>query len=339
MNITLTEYIKLFSPPKLSYHFKYKQRFEKQYQRLKEELIGVLDHEKGIRFFCWKSEFTEFNELCTNGKLTYKDSVIDLNHNTEFLFDFSKEFEQGFNAISDQSPKNTTLNNVPICLHDMCLCQEGKGENRHSIRTGRANSQSRLCIAGVRPVTVESLSGNGILRIKSINYETGERVLAIPRKNAFNDGIMFRSIFTVIERYAEFDEYFLDHDSNLIETKTLLTKYPKVKRLFEGALAKINLEGSERNAVDDLRLGLELLLKELLHNDKSIENQLSILGDFLKEKGTSKELVNMLKAFLDYYLKYQNNYVKHNDNIKKQEVDVILDLSVTFMKHLIRLSQ
>jgi hypothetical protein len=40
-----------------------------------------------------------------------------------------------------------------------------------------------------------------------------------------------------------------------------------------------------RNVLDDMRLSLELLLKAVLGNDKSLENQIPQLGGFIKEKG------------------------------------------------------
>lgn len=50
----------------------------------------------------------------------------------------------------------------------------------------------------------------------------------------------------------------------------------------------------------------------------------------------SIEVINMFNKLLDYYGKYQNNYVKHNNSIKPDEIDFIIDLTSTFMKFLIK---
>jgi hypothetical protein len=90
--------------------------------------------------------------------------------------------------------------------------------------------------------------------------------------------------------------------------------------------------------LDDLRLALELLLKKLMGNEKSLENQVPHLGSFIKERGGSSQLSNMFVKLVDYYTKYQNTYVKHDDAIIEEEVEFILELTSAFMKHLVRLS-
>jgi hypothetical protein len=92
------------------------------------------------------------------------------------------------------------------------------------------------------------------------------------------------------------------------------------------------------NLLDDLRLALELLLKALLGNDKSIENQIPFLGEFIKKRGGSPELANMFVKLVDYYTKYQNTYVKHDDGVIDEEVEFVFELTSSFMKHLVRLS-
>jgi hypothetical protein len=92
------------------------------------------------------------------------------------------------------------------------------------------------------------------------------------------------------------------------------------------------------NVLDDMRLSLELLLKAVLGNEKSLENQIPQLGGFIKEKGGSSELANMFQKLVDYYAKYQNSYVKHDDAVIEEEVEFVIELTSSFMKHLVRLS-
>ena len=101
---------------------------------------------------------------------------------------------------------------------------------------------------------------------------------------------------------------------------------------------KFGNKAFERNLLDDLRLSLELLLKSIFANAKSLENQIANLGTFIQDKGGSKELGNMFQKLVEYFSKYQNSYVKHDDNVVEEEIEFILELTSSFMKHLVRIN-
>lgn len=122
------------------------------------------------------------------------------------------------------------------------------------------------------------------------------------------------------------------------ETKHWLHDYSDSLALYESALLKFKNNTFERNLLDDLRLSLELLLKNILNNQKSLENQLGDLGILITTKGGSKELGNMFQKLVEYYSKYQNTYVKHNDKVIEEEIEFIFELTSSFMKHFIRIS-
>jgi len=109
-------------------------------------------------------------------------------------------------------------------------------------------------------------------------------------------------------------------------------------KLFKVALTKLENKIFTRNILDDLRLSLELLLKAVLKNGKSLENQIDSLGRHLKNKGCSKELINMFLKLVEYYSKYQNSYVKHDDGVIEEEIEFIFEITSSFMKHIVRLS-
>jgi hypothetical protein len=136
-----------------------------------------------------------------------------------------------------------------------------------------------------------------------------------------------------------FDER-IDHKGlNIVlieETKQWLISYPGSFKLYSDAIQKFNKDGFERNLLDDLRLSLELLLKELLNNNKSLENQLPAIGKYQKERGSSTETTNMFSIILDRYAKYQNSHVKHNDKVPKNEIELIIELTTSFIKYLIK---
>jgi len=94
----------------------------------------------------------------------------------------------------------------------------------------------------------------------------------------------------------------------------------------------------ERNLLDDLRLSMELLLKVIFRNGKSLENQISEIGAFISNNGGSKQFTNMFKTLVDYYSKYQNTFVKHNDAVVEEEVEFIFEMTSSFMKHIVKMS-
>lgn len=129
-----------------------------------------------------------------------------------------------------------------------------------------------------------------------------------------------------------------DINETLIEeTKHWLSDYPDSLKLYSEALEKFNNKVYERNLLDDLRLSLELLLKQILENEKSLENQLKEIGQFIQENNGSKELTNMFVKLIDYFSKYQNTYVKHNDSVIESEIEFIYEMTSSFMKLLIRM--
>lgn len=144
----------------------------------------------------------------------------------------------------------------------------------------------------------------------------------------------------LVTRYKDLAEDNANINEILIEeTKYWLDDFPDALPLYTSALEKYNNSIFERNILDDLRLALELLIKKILENNKSLENQLSTIGSFIKTKGGSVELSNMFCKLIDYYTKYQNSYVKHNDKVKEEEIDFLFEITSSFMKHFIRLNQ
>lgn len=141
--------------------------------------------------------------------------------------------------------------------------------------------------------------------------------------------------------YAEFadqDNSSDIHRTLITETRHWLSDYPEVRNLFDDALLKHDHGVFKRNTLDDLRLSLEILARQLFDNCKTLENQISQVGQFVKEKGGSQQLANMFEKLVDYYTKYQNTYVKHDDAVITEEIEFIFELTASFMKHLLRLN-
>lgn len=118
---------------------------------------------------------------------------------------------------------------------------------------------------------------------------------------------------------------------NLVSLET----HPAVAKLYLSALDKINSKVFERNLLDDLRLTVEILLKEILNNNAPLEGQKVDLAKYLDSRGVSKHLINMYVALHTYFSNYQNDYVKHNDNVNRQEIEVMINLTSTFVNFML----
>ncbi|QDH79851.1 hypothetical protein FKX85_12745 [Echinicola soli] len=144
----------------------------------------------------------------------------------------------------------------------------------------------------------------------------------------------------LISRYGALGEGNAKEEINeslVEETQHWLSEYPEVLKLYNDCLEKHSNGIHQRNLLDDLRLSLETLLKTILENGKSLENQIAELGKFINERNGSKELNNMFLKLIDYFSKYQNTYVKHNDNVNENEVEIIIEMASSFMKFIVRI--
>ena len=68
----------------------------------------------------------------------------------------------------------------------------------------------------------------------------------------------------------------------------------KLNSTMRMTLNKKNNNIYTRNLLDDLRFSLEVLVKAILKNSKSLENQKAELGNFLKENGISVEIRKLI---------------------------------------------
>lgn len=122
------------------------------------------------------------------------------------------------------------------------------------------------------------------------------------------------------------------------ETRHWLEDYPEALSLYSSALEKYHQGAYFRNLLDDLRLSLESLLRGLFDNSKSLENQKNTVGSLIKNGGGSPQFSNMFMSLLGYYSQYQNDHVKHNDAVNEHEIEFVLEITSSFMKHLVRVA-
>lgn len=110
-----------------------------------------------------------------------------------------------------------------------------------------------------------------------------------------------------------------------------LDKYAKVKEHFSKAIKTEKIITNLRSIIDELRLSLELLFKELFLNDKSLENQKSELGKYLESNNISIEIRNIYIKMFDFYTAYNNEHAKHNCSVNCNEVNYLIYLTGTFI--------
>ena len=122
---------------------------------------------------------------------------------------------------------------------------------------------------------------------------------------------------------------------SVVDVSNWLSDYPKAKEKYDDAL-RLFLKGDRtRHVLDDCRLCLELFVKQYLSNEKSLENQISELGKFLKGNGVSAELRNMFTSLINGYTSFNNNNVKHDDKINESEIEFVIYTTGAFMRLLI----
>lgn len=141
----------------------------------------------------------------------------------------------------------------------------------------------------------------------------------------------------LFSRYGSLATEKISETELVQKTKHWLSNHPDALKQYESALAKYEGGIFERNTLDDMRLAFELLVKDLLGNGKSLENQIAEIGAKLKSTGASVELRNMVQQVIKYYTDFQNNHVKHNDTVNDKEIEYIIELTSVVMKFLIKI--
>ena len=145
--------------------------------------------------------------------------------------------------------------------------------------------------------------------------------------------------------FLQYGKMYDNKEKILVSSKEIsehwLDKYPRAYKVYKEAMIKYSNKIFNRNILDDLRLSLELLVKDILKNEQSLENQNKELSVFLLENSNSQQIINLFNTLLKSYETYHNNIVKHYkesnsaENIKENELDFIVELTNIVIKFLI----
>jgi hypothetical protein len=128
-------------------------------------------------------------------------------------------------------------------------------------------------------------------------------------------------------------------DALIADNLEWLAEYPAALKHFRVALSIFLSKDSDkyRNLLDNLRFAIEQLLREVLENQKSLENQKESLLPWMKGKGLHAQVVNMYHDLLfKHFTLYQNDAVKHGEKYSFQEIEFMIYLTGTFMRLLIQ---
>ncbi|WP_297815955.1 hypothetical protein [uncultured Lactobacillus sp.] len=149
--------------------------------------------------------------------------------------------------------------------------------------------------------------------------------------------------------YIKYEEYLCEEIDELLSYQDngssksrgsitdLLSCYPqKIKNQWRKACLFFD-KGDYRESLDDIRLTIELLVKEITRSEKSLENQKSNLGKFFKVKGINNQIVNLFWKMLDMYMNIQNDEAKHDvpENLGHEEITFLMNQASLIIRFLV----
>jgi hypothetical protein len=132
-------------------------------------------------------------------------------------------------------------------------------------------------------------------------------------------------------------------DETLIQENLVwLADHRNTLKSFQQALAIYLSKDTDkyRNLLDNLRFAVEQLLKDVLGNQKSLENQKDTLLPWMKRRDLHPHVSGMYHDLLfKHFALYQNDAVKHGERYAPEEIEFMIYLTGTFMRLLIQLSK
>ena len=82
---------------------------------------------------------------------------------------------------------------------------------------------------------------------------------------------------------------FVANQPTVTEVLEWIDLYPDAAKAYRAALKKLSNKEDTRNAIDDMRLALESLIRDIMGTTKTLENQIQPIGSALKNKGVLPE--------------------------------------------------
>lgn len=127
---------------------------------------------------------------------------------------------------------------------------------------------------------------------------------------------------------------FVENQPTVTEVLEWIDLYPDAAKAYRSALKKLSNKEDTRNAIDDMRLALESLIRDIMGTTKTLENQIQPIGSALKNKGVLPQAVTLVTTMLNHYAKYQNDNVKHHDTVDVNDSELIVNMTAIIMKYI-----
>jgi tetratricopeptide (TPR) repeat protein len=122
-----------------------------------------------------------------------------------------------------------------------------------------------------------------------------------------------------------------------------LIKYPDANKAFNDAIRKYKENNPEnnRNLLDDLRVSLEQILRNILKNKTMLEKQTPALTKWLEAKNINEQTIkNVCSLHIISYTNLQNEAVKHKIGIfTPPEIEYLIYQTGLFLRFLIELDK
>ena len=162
------------------------------------------------------------------------------------------------------------------------------------------------------------------------------------RKHINNLKAMLNDTKIPFEMYRDAEGYYLlptgveAYDNALVSEPLMwLEKYPITSKTFSVALKQYSDGVFVRDAADNFRKSLEEFLKEFFQNSKNLDNNIQLVGQYIKEKGGSEEISKMLVTLLNLYSMMNNKTAKHHDKFDAKFLEFLMYQTGLFIRMLI----
>lgn len=142
--------------------------------------------------------------------------------------------------------------------------------------------------------------------------------------------------------YFVFPKGAVELDSALVsQPLAWLNQYPKAHTAFVKALREY-ADATTENAsdiADKFRKALETFFQEFFKNDKALESNKSIYGNYLSKAGVPKEIASNFETLLQTYCNFMNSYAKHHDKTELNVLEYLMYQTGNIIRLLITLKQ
>ena len=142
--------------------------------------------------------------------------------------------------------------------------------------------------------------------------------------------------------YFVFPKGAVELDSALVsQPLAWLNQYPKAHTAFVKALREYADATTENSSdiADKFRKALETFFQEFFKNDKALERNKSIYGNYLSKAGVPKEIASNFEALLQTYCSFMNGYAKHHDKTELNVLEYLMYQTGNIIRLMITLKQ